>query len=283
MAGGRVRPAFRAANGARIGSSSSIVPSALRGILSSGTTRRNDVPGRNVEIGALQRSERMQRQLAGSGPRANRNGDGVLMQLQGDLNTYLDTYYSPSNGEGGTMQLDVEDLRLARVRMQRLEPTILLSRLHGLRLIMAMSQQALRSRAANLETGISEMDPRTPSGVQSLPFVSSLIAMQARQPNIPTGVPPTQLNELMPKMSYALAGQHVPAKRQITQDDECNAECCICLTELLPSDSVRLLPCKHIYHAHCVDRWFMRSTRCPTCKEHVCPFSESHYCEDGLA
>lgn len=48
------------------------------------------------------------------------------------------------------------------------------------------------------------------------------------------------------------------------------AECCLCMEEFGPSDEVRLLPCKHYFHAACVDRWFAsrayQQRSCPLCK-----------------
>ena len=35
-----------------------------------------------------------------------------------------------------------------------------------------------------------------------------------------------------------------------------------------PQDEVRLLGnCRHCFHASCVEPWFERSTRCPTCRD----------------
>lgn len=44
--------------------------------------------------------------------------------------------------------------------------------------------------------------------------------------------------------------------------------CAICLEHFEQGDSVRRLPCKHIFHTCCIDEWL---TRC----SHICP-------EDGL-
>ena len=34
-------------------------------------------------------------------------------------------------------------------------------------------------------------------------------------------------------------------------------------------EPIRLLPCMHYYHLHCIDDWLMRSLTCPTCMERV--------------
>ena len=38
--------------------------------------------------------------------------------------------------------------------------------------------------------------------------------------------------------------------------------CAICLSQLLPKEKVKKLPCKHIFHASCVDLWGETSTTC---------------------
>ncbi|XP_054746072.1 RING finger protein 11 [Anastrepha obliqua] len=46
-------------------------------------------------------------------------------------------------------------------------------------------------------------------------------------------------------------------------------ECVICMVDFCVEESVRYLPCMHIYHVHCIDDWLMRSLTCPSCMEPV--------------
>jgi len=48
-----------------------------------------------------------------------------------------------------------------------------------------------------------------------------------------------------------------------------NATCSVCLTELEEGEDVKILPCKHIYHPQCIDRWLERSKLCCVCKTDV--------------
>ena len=41
------------------------------------------------------------------------------------------------------------------------------------------------------------------------------------------------------------------------------------MIEFNVGDSVRYLPCMHIYHTECIDDWLMRSFTCPSCMEPV--------------
>ncbi|KAM0939852.1 putative transcription factor C2H2 family [Dioscorea sansibarensis] len=51
-----------------------------------------------------------------------------------------------------------------------------------------------------------------------------------------------------------------------------NAECAICLSELVAGERVRVLPkCNHGFHVKCIDRWLMGSSSCPTCRQCLFP------------
>lgn len=43
-------------------------------------------------------------------------------------------------------------------------------------------------------------------------------------------------------------------------------KCTICLCEYDQYDYVRRLPCMHLFHIQCVDKWLIQSKRCPICR-----------------
>jgi len=51
----------------------------------------------------------------------------------------------------------------------------------------------------------------------------------------------------------------------------CGKACAVCLEEPAHGSCVRELPCSHVYHRECIDRWFDLSNCCPTCRKPVRP------------
>merc|ERR1719210_96220 len=43
-------------------------------------------------------------------------------------------------------------------------------------------------------------------------------------------------------------------------------KCLICLDEFNDGDDVKTLPCLHIYHQKCIERWLNTDNSCPVCK-----------------
>jgi hypothetical protein len=47
-----------------------------------------------------------------------------------------------------------------------------------------------------------------------------------------------------------------------------NSCCAICIDDFESGESIRPLPCGHIYHPECVDPWLLKHNRkCPTCQQ----------------
>jgi len=52
----------------------------------------------------------------------------------------------------------------------------------------------------------------------------------------------------------------------ITQDDNC----AICQEEIGSGQEMRTIDhCNHTFHKHCIDIWFQRNVRCPTCRHDI--------------
>ena len=50
---------------------------------------------------------------------------------------------------------------------------------------------------------------------------------------------------------------------------ESTVQCMICLSEFEAGESLRRLPCAHVYHQPCIDEWLRRCTDCPLCKTNI--------------
>ncbi|KAK7260842.1 hypothetical protein RIF29_27140 [Crotalaria pallida] len=55
-------------------------------------------------------------------------------------------------------------------------------------------------------------------------------------------------------------------ERVITGED---AVCCICLGKYENNDELRELPCSHLFHKECIDKWLKINALCPLCKSEV--------------
>ncbi|XP_013863253.1 RING finger protein 150a [Austrofundulus limnaeus] len=45
--------------------------------------------------------------------------------------------------------------------------------------------------------------------------------------------------------------------------------CAVCIEGYKPNDVVRILPCRHVFHKHCVDPWLHDHRTCPMCKMNI--------------
>jgi hypothetical protein len=60
----------------------------------------------------------------------------------------------------------------------------------------------------------------------------------------------------------ALPVQTVSSKTHVGKQMRCP----ICLDDFIEGDSLKTMPCMHIYHSKCIDRWLATDNSCPICK-----------------
>lgn len=64
-----------------------------------------------------------------------------------------------------------------------------------------------------------------------------------------------------------------PAATTADEEGACAADsnnhqekCTICLSEFETGEDVRRLPCMHLFHSDCVDKWLKTNKKCPICR-----------------
>ncbi|RCV32719.1 hypothetical protein SETIT_7G025900v2 [Setaria italica] len=66
-------------------------------------------------------------------------------------------------------------------------------------------------------------------------------------------------------------------------------ECRVCLSRIRVGEATRRLPCRHVFHRDCVDRWLLSCKRtCPLCRVYVAdenrhPVAVKHTGREALA
>ncbi|MBZ3883033.1 E3 ubiquitin-protein ligase RLIM [Sciurus carolinensis] len=95
--------------------------------------------------------------------------------------------------------------------------------------------------------------PATSDESDSWPFLAHFFILNEAH-NQPTGLTKQQIDNF--------------AVRNFGKDGALKA-CSICLTEFKESNKIRILPCSHEYHIHCIDRWLSENSTCPVCRREL--------------
>ncbi|TYH00946.1 hypothetical protein ES288_A09G017700v1 [Gossypium darwinii] len=51
-----------------------------------------------------------------------------------------------------------------------------------------------------------------------------------------------------------------------TKVEESGKDCCICLEEFEVEEEAREMPCKHVFHSGCIQKWLLIHGLCPVCR-----------------
>ena len=54
-------------------------------------------------------------------------------------------------------------------------------------------------------------------------------------------------------------------------DDSDLFSCTICIGDFEEGETLRRLPCNHVFHTSCIDPWMEQHTTCPNCRRGLCP------------
>lgn len=76
-----------------------------------------------------------------------------------------------------------------------------------------------------------------------------------------------QQNSIMLEFSNPPSNMNVCGKWQ---------ECCVCLSAYDDGAELRELPCNHLFHCTCIDRWLLINATCPLCKFNILRSGNHH-------
>ncbi|XP_037676703.1 E3 ubiquitin-protein ligase RLIM-like [Choloepus didactylus] len=112
-----------------------------------------------------------------------------------------------------------------------------------------------RSSSSGASSADSQEDqhvaPVTSDNSDSWPFnLVQYFLLNEDENDPPTGLSKEQVNNL--------------AVRSCEANDVLKA-CIICITEYTEGNKIRVLPCSHEYHVHCIDHWLSENSTCPIC------------------
>ena len=85
----------------------------------------------------------------------------------------------------------------------------------------------------------------------------------------PLGIEQDVLDEKAPQSSYASAVARDRKLHGPLSKLPGGNECAVCQGAMDGLEPVRLLPCRHCFHADCIEPWLKRSTQCPSCRADV--------------
>lgn len=130
------------------------------------------------------------------------------------------------------------------------------------RLVEQMMLDSRGGRRAQLASGGGG-----PGGMGSGPMVRINVGGQRRL--VPLALLLALMAEEADKSNAAQAGD-VAALPTQKMDASTNVgeqtKCMICLDEFVDGDDLKTLPCLHIYHQKCIERWLGTDNSCPICK-----------------
>ncbi|KYM75329.1 E3 ubiquitin-protein ligase arkadia-C [Atta colombica] len=65
--------------------------------------------------------------------------------------------------------------------------------------------------------------------------------------------------------------------KKVENGEDAIEKCTICLSEFEDCERVRRLPCMHLFHIDCVDRWLCTNKRCPICRVDIETFLHKEF------
>lgn len=187
-------------------------------------------------------------------PTANPGGGNSLVQLLDTLVTTLQGLYlnnnNNSNEVAASMNANANDPSQATVVFQR---RVLNLPIETATLGPGGLQVVFENRGDGTQTNL----PGTFGDFFIGPGLDTLIQHLGENDTNRHGSPPASKASIEAMPTFQITEQDVSSD---------HSPCAVCRDDFLLGDSVRQLPCKHIYHPHCILPWFELHSTCPVCR-----------------
>ncbi|EHK47211.1 hypothetical protein TRIATDRAFT_28220, partial [Trichoderma atroviride IMI 206040] len=86
-----------------------------------------------------------------------------------------------------------------------------------------------------------------------------------------------RLDQMVPRKTYKSWREDVEKADNPLTRGATFVSCVICLETLQDDDTIRPLPCSHVFHSLCLAKWYLkRHDTCPICKACFMTLSEKH-------
>ncbi|KAF4264944.1 hypothetical protein KXW98_009120 [Aspergillus fumigatus] len=75
-----------------------------------------------------------------------------------------------------------------------------------------------------------------------------------------------KLESICPTKPYDEWVEHTQTEQDLSDRSSAHFTCSMCLEDVNGTDLMHVLSCRHVYHAHCLEQWFLgRHFSCPLC------------------
>lgn len=116
----------------------------------------------------------------------------------------------------------------------------------------------------------SSKNSPSPSSVSSPKYVNNAqLAMAAGSPVSKQECHKGSINSFQFSSWSTLRPDIVSAMEEDDNDDEEEKNCPICLEPFEEGNTVKTLPCWHMFHTQCIDKWLRMRNKCPVCSEPI--------------
>lgn len=92
-------------------------------------------------------------------------------------------------------------------------------------------------------------------------FESHFLRQMAENMDLPQGASANLIEQCTTCCAYKL-----PDEKPVVGEEE---KCPVCLSEFEKDERVRCLPCTHLFHVDCIDRWLSVNKKCPVCRLNI--------------